>query len=216
MSGTKKVLVKIIIIGESGVGKTALLHQYVTGNFIIEHKSTIGADFHTSELNIDEKTITLQIWDTAGQERFQSLGNAFYRGADACILVYAINDDNSFKAIEEWKSKFINQAGIDDPKSYPFLLLGNKADLDNGRAVSQQQGESYARSNSMAFYETSAKNGQNIEDAIKKIASIASDQPTVPFFHEEVVQKAMANYGNDNQEAPVDTASGGGCACTLI
>jgi Ras-related protein Rab-7A len=216
MSGSKKVLVKIIIIGESGVGKTALLHQYVTGNFIIEHKSTIGADFHTSELNIDDKTITLQIWDTAGQERFQSLGNAFYRGADACILVYAINDESSFRQIEEWKSKFINQAGIDDPKQYPFLLLGNKADLDNGRSVSAQQGESYARQNGMAFYETSAKNGQNIEEAIKKIASIASDQPTVPFFHEDVVQKAMANYANNNDDAADNTDSGGGCACLLI
>eukprot|EP01083_Nonionella_stella_P079750 218942_1 len=199
MSGNKKVLVKIIIIGESGVGKTALLHQYVTGNFIQEHKSTIGADFHTSELNIDNKTITLQIWDTAGQERFQSLGNAFYRGADACILVYDITDENSFKQIDDWKTKFISQAGIDDPPNYPFLLLANKIDLQN-RAISQQQGQSYANENNMSFYETSALSGTNIEEAIKKIASIASDQPTVPFFHEEVVAKAMANYNNNEND----------------
>jgi len=213
MSGNKKVLVKIIIIGESGVGKTALLHQYVTGNFIQEHKSTIGADFHTSELNIEQKTITLQIWDTAGQERFQSLGNAFYRGADACILVYDITDQKSFTQIDDWKSKFINQAGIDNQKEYPFLLLGNKSDLNQQRAISQQQGQSYANENSMSFYETSAMNGQNIEEAVKKIASIASDQPTVPFFHEEVVAKAMANYNNNNDEPE---AAAGGCACQLL
>jgi len=213
MSGNKKVLVKIIIIGESGVGKTALLHQYVTGNFIQEHKSTIGADFHTSELSIESKTITLQIWDTAGQERFQSLGNAFYRGADACILVYAIDDDKSFQAIEEWKQKFINQAGIDSPTEYPFLLLGNKSDLNQRRTVSQQQGQQYATTNSMAFFETSAYNGNNIEEAIRNIASTASDQPTVPFFHEEVVQRALA-YNENTNEQP--TEEQGGCACQLL
>eukprot|EP01083_Nonionella_stella_P002192 6316_1 len=210
MSGNKKVLVKIIIIGESGVGKTALLHQYVTGKFIQEHKSTIGADFHTSELNIDQKTITLQIWDTAGQERFQSLGNAFYRGADACILVYDITEAKSFEQIEDWKQKFINQAGIDAPREYPFLLLANKLDLQN-RVVSREQGQNYANENSMHFYETSALSGENIEDAIKNIASVASDQPTVPFFHEEVVAKAMANITN---EEPSEEA--GGCACLLL
>eukprot|EP00483_Globobulimina_turgida_P002278 UN02280 len=215
MSGNKKVLVKIIIIGESGVGKTALLHQYVTGNFIQEHKSTIGADFHTSELTIDNKTITLQIWDTAGQERFQSLGNAFYRGADACILVYDITDDNSFRQIEDWKTKFVSQAGIDTPLEYPFLLLANKTDLQN-RAISQQQGQNYANENKMSFYETSALKGTNIEEAIKKIASIASDQPTVPFFHEEVVAKAMASYNNNNNDVDEAADSGGGCACLLL
>merc|ERR1712244_122785 len=107
-----KVLVKIIIIGESGVGKTAVLHQYVMNKFIQEHKATIGADFLTKEINVDDKVVTLQIWDTAGQERFQSLGNAFYRGADACVMVYDVTDDNSFKEMASWKDKFINQANI--------------------------------------------------------------------------------------------------------
>eukprot|EP01084_Bolivina_argentea_P137290 241786_1 len=199
MESNKKVLVKIIIIGESGVGKTALLHQYVTGNFLQEHKSTIGADFHTSELIIDNKTITLQIWDTAGQERFQSLGNAFYRGADACILVYDISDSRSFEQIEDWKTKFVQQAGIENTRDYPFLLLANKCDLNN-RNVTQDQGQSYGQKNNMSFYETSAKDGTNIKKAIEDIASIASEQPTVPFFHEEVVAKAMQNYANNEDK----------------
>merc|ERR1719177_74289 len=104
---SRKVLLKIIILGDSGEGKTSILHKYVNNKFIEEHKATIGADFSTREITIDDsRLITLQIWDTAGQERFQSLGNAFYRGADACILVYDITDKESFDAIEEWKSKF--------------------------------------------------------------------------------------------------------------
>merc|ERR1712233_177895 len=188
--------------------------KYITDTFQQDLKSTIGADFHTKELPLENKTITLQIWDTAGQERFQSLGNAFYRGADACILVYDITDTNSFEQIEDWKTKFINQAQIDTPKEYPFLLLANKTDMDSQRKVSPQQGKEYAATNNMAFYETSAKDGTNIREAVRNIASTASDQPTVPFFHEEVVAEAMKNYNTQNEE--VESAQSGGCACNLL
>jgi len=210
----KKVLVKIIIIGESGVGKTAILHQYVMDKFIQEHKATIGADFLTKEINVDDKVVTLQIWDTAGQERFQSLGNAFYRGADACILVYDITDENSFKEIDSWRRKFINQANIDNPKRYPFLLLGNKTDLDDKRKVSRNQGDNYAQDNGMEFAETSAMTGTNIEKAFTNVAEFASESDTVPFFTEDLVERIQiendggGNYRN-NQPQP-------GCACQLL
>ena len=87
MSGRHKVLLKVIILGDSGVGKSSLMNQYVNKKFDTRYKATIGADFLTWDLQIDEVEVTLQIWDTAGQERFQSLGTAFYRGADACLLV---------------------------------------------------------------------------------------------------------------------------------
>jgi len=98
-SAKKKVLLKLIILGESGVGKTSILNQYVSGKFSEEYKATIGADFLTKELTLDDKLVTLQIWDTAGQERFQSLGSAFYRGSDACVLVYDITNEQSFKKL---------------------------------------------------------------------------------------------------------------------
>lgn len=212
-SGTKKVLVKIIIIGQSAVGKTALLQRYITDQFQQEHKSTIGADFHTKELPLKDKTITLQIWDTAGQERFQSLGNAFYRGADACILVYDITDESSFTAIHDWKKKFEEQCQIDDCKSFPFLLLGNKEDMEQQRRVKPEDGQQCARDCSMIFYETSAKTGNNIQKAFEEIATIASDKPTVPFFHEEVVQAA---FRSTMEEDPQDDAPSGGCTCELL
>jgi len=204
----KKVLLKLIILGESGVGKTAILNKYVNGKFIEEHKATIGADFLTKELNLDDKLVTLQIWDTAGQERFQSLGNAFYRGSDACVLVYDITNDQSFKKIEEWRSNFISQASPDEPKKFPFLLLGNKSDKDSQRQVDKLQADTYARSQGMRFYETSAVNGANIEDAIKDITSIASDMDTVPYFSPEIAE--IINVGDTEDISPPSSSS---CSC---
>jgi len=203
----KKVLLKLIILGESGVGKTAILNKYVNGKFILEHKATIGADFLTKELNLGDKLVTLQIWDTAGQERFQSLGNAFYRGSDACVLVYDITNDQSFKKIEEWRSNFIAQAAPDDPKKFPFLLLGNKLDRENQRQVDTNTADSYARANQMKFYETSAVNGANIEEAIINITSIASEMDTVPYFSPEIADRINI------EETEEVTPSSSSCMC---
>merc|ERR1719473_1870579 len=102
MAHRKKVLLKVIILGDSGVGKTSLMNQYVNKKFSNQYKATIGADFLTKEVLLDEKLVTMQIWDTAGQERFQSLGVAFYRGADACVLVYDITNARSFSQLQTW------------------------------------------------------------------------------------------------------------------
>ncbi|KAH2036608.1 hypothetical protein KXW85_002061 [Aspergillus fumigatus] len=96
MASRKKVLLKVIILGDSGVGKTSLMNQYVNKKFSASYKATIGADFLTKEVLVDDRLI----WDTAGQERFQSLGVAFYRGADCCVLVYDVNNSKSFEALD--------------------------------------------------------------------------------------------------------------------
>merc|ERR1712228_1162201 len=217
MGMSKKVLLKIIIIGDSGVGKTSLLHKYVNNRFIEEHKATIGADFSTKEIMIDDnRLITLQIWDTAGQERFQSLGNAFYRGADACVLVYDITSQESFEKIDSWKANFLDQASPETPDQFPFLLLGNKDDLNN-RAVDENMAKQYAQQNNMIFYETSAKNGKNIEKAIRNISDNASQMDTVPFFSDAVAREITlktADLEDANQD--VEAAEAGGCACQLL
>nr|XP_027187429.1 ras-related protein Rab7 isoform X2 [Cicer arietinum] len=109
MSLRKRTLLKVIVLGDSGVGKTSLMNQYVHNKFSQQYKATIGADFVTKELQIDDRLVTLQIWDTAGQERFQSLGVAFYRGADCCVLVYDVNVMKSFDTLENWHEEFLKQ-----------------------------------------------------------------------------------------------------------
>ncbi|ETO07445.1 protein with unknown function [Reticulomyxa filosa] len=205
------LLIFLFVFGHS-VGKTALLHKYVHNEFIQEHKATIGADFITKEISIDDKSVTLQIWDTAGQERFKSLGASFYRGAgvaffffflppfslkkksvlceirytwsgvtqDACVLVYDITNDQSFKNIETWHNTFLEHANSDENTKFPFLLCGNKSDLQSARAISQQDGENLAKQLDILFFETSALNGNNVEAAIRKLATVACDLGTAP------------------------------------
>ncbi|KAJ6412448.1 hypothetical protein OIU84_005491 [Salix udensis] len=112
MSARGRTLLKVIVLGESGVGKTSLMNQYVHKKFSQQYKATIGADFVTKELLIDDRLVTLQIWDTAGQERFQSLGVAFYRGADCCVLVYDVNVMRSFDTLDNWHEEFLKQVLI--------------------------------------------------------------------------------------------------------
>lgn len=136
MSGHKS-LQKIIILGAQGVGKTSLMERFVAAKFSAQYKATIGADFSTKDVTVGNELITLQIWDTAGQERYQSLGTAFYRGADACVLVYDVSDAGSFNKLETWRKAFIDAADVKDPKDFPFVVLGNKADLEASKQVVQ-------------------------------------------------------------------------------
>jgi len=112
----------------------------------------------------------MQIWDTAGQERFQSLGVAFYRGADACVLVFDVNEQQSFDHLDQWRKEFLLQAGPEDPDNFPFILLGNKIDLGDSRLISSKQAQNWcSQQGNIPYYETSAKNATNVEDAFQDI-----------------------------------------------
>ncbi|CAL4085061.1 unnamed protein product, partial [Meganyctiphanes norvegica] len=145
MASRKKILLKVIILGDSGVGKTSLMNQFVNKKFSNQYKATIGADFLTKEVMVDDRLVTMQIWDTAGQERFQSLGVAFYRGADCCVLCYDVTSPNSFKSLDSWRDEFLIQASPRDPDHFPFVVLGNKIDLEN-RAVSTKRAQQWCHS----------------------------------------------------------------------
>jgi len=179
MSHRKKVLLKVIILGDSGVGKTSLMTQYVNKRYSEQYKATIGADFLTKEVMIDDKLVTLQIWDTAGQERFQSLGVAFYRGADACILVYDITNPKSFENLDTWREEFLNQASPRDPENFPFVVLGNKVDKEADRRVQRSRAQQWCKNKSatpLTHYETSAKESLQVDVAFQEAARIALSQ----------------------------------------
>ncbi|KAG0140443.1 hypothetical protein CROQUDRAFT_690531 [Cronartium quercuum f. sp. fusiforme G11] len=171
MASRKKVLLKVIILGDSGVGKTSLMNQYVNKRFSTQYKATIGADFLTKEVYIEsepsDRVVTMQLWDTAGQERFQSLGVAFYRGADCCVLVFDVNSSKSFETLDSWRDEFLIQASPRDPDNFPFVVLGNKIDVEEGkRQVSQKRAMSWCQSKgNIPYFETSAKESINVEQS---------------------------------------------------
>ncbi|KAH9624666.1 hypothetical protein KSS87_001676 [Heliosperma pusillum] len=150
--------------------------EYVNKKFSNQYKATIGADFLTKEVQFDDRLFTLQIWDTAGQERFQSLGVAFYRGADCCVLVYDVNSMKSFDNLNNWREEFLIQASPSDPENFPFVVIGNKLDVDGGnsRVVPEKKAQAWcATKGNIPYFETSAKEGTNVEEAFQCIAKDA-------------------------------------------
>ncbi|KAF7282125.1 hypothetical protein GWI33_003136 [Rhynchophorus ferrugineus] len=157
----------VMLLGDSGVGKTCMLMRFrdglfLAGNFI----STVGVDFRTKVVEVDETKVKLQIWDTAGQERFRSVTHAYYRDAHALLLLYDVTNKNSFDNIRAWLGE-IREYAQDD---VVIMLLGNKADCGSERAVRREEGERLAREYNVTFMETSAKSGQNVELAFHAIA----------------------------------------------
>ena len=166
MSANRKVFMKIVIIGDSGVGKTSLLQQYVQGKVGSMTKPTIGADFSKKTVVVDNTEVTCQIWDTAGQERFQSLGYAFYRGADCCALVYDITQQKTFDNLGKWKQGFIDNASPTDANKFPFVVIGNKVDKESERKVQENDAKQWCEENGrMSLYETSATGAVQVENA---------------------------------------------------
>ena len=200
---SKKTLLKIIILGDSGVGKTSLMHQYVTKKFDNRYKATIGADFLTKDIEIDGTSVTLQIWDTAGQERFQSLGSAFYRGADACILVFDVTQQDSFSHLTSWMEEFNIQAGKRD-----CVLIGNKIDLAEKRQVTQRTAQSWCQKNDegVKYFETSAKDNTGVEEAFLAVATAALKKKATV---EEEVPLPNINLNEPKKKEKKDD----GCPC---
>eukprot|EP00316_Scyphosphaera_apsteinii_P013444 CAMPEP_0119311888 /NCGR_PEP_ID=MMETSP1333-20130426/24360_1 /TAXON_ID=418940 /ORGANISM="Scyphosphaera apsteinii, Strain RCC1455" /LENGTH=211 /DNA_ID=CAMNT_0007316393 /DNA_START=34 /DNA_END=669 /DNA_ORIENTATION=+ len=160
-------LFKVVVIGDSGVGKSNLLSRFTRNEFNLESKSTIGVEFATRSVALDGKTIKAQIWDTAGQERYRAITSAYYRGAVGALVVYDITKDVSFANVEKWLTELKENATAD----ITMMLIGNKTDLAQARMTSTEQGQAFANSHGIAFMEASALNASNVESAFLHILS---------------------------------------------
>merc|ERR1712166_432399 len=152
-------LIKLLLIGDSGVGKSCLLCRYSEDIFHNKFITTIGIDFKIRATELDGKKIKLQIWDTAGQERFRTITQAYYRGAMGILLVYDVTDEKSFQNIRSWMRNIEQHANTEVVK----VLLGNKCDMKQKRAVKHEEGENLAKEYGIDFFETSAKDKINID-----------------------------------------------------
>ena len=163
-------LLKFVIIGDSGVGKSNILLRYIYNSFSEEFKTTVGVEFGAKNIEIDKKVYRIQIWDTAGQENFRSIARAYYKNSVCAFVVYDISKRSSFEDIQVWIDDCTKQTA----KSVLLFLIGNKNDLNDEREVSYEEGEAYAKAHKMMFLEASAKTGNNIneifERSVKQIA----------------------------------------------
>ena len=158
--------IKIMIIGESLVGKTALITKYTKNIFGGTYLMTVCIDFQDKFININGKKIRIEIWDTAGQERFRNIAKNYFQSSDGFLLVYDITKKSSFEKLDFWNE----QINLNAPKNTKYILIGNKKDLNNEREVSKEDGDNFANKNNIQFYETSAKDGTNVNYVFELLA----------------------------------------------
>ncbi|KAI8596356.1 ras family-domain-containing protein [Dissophora ornata] len=176
-------LFKIVLIGESGVGKTNILSRFTQNEFTLESKSTIGIEFATAKsIEIDGKIIKAQIWDTAGQERYRAITAAFYRGAVGALLVYDISRLKTFQSLERWLSELREHADV----NMVIMLVGNKSDLKHLRAIGTEDAKAFAEKHNLLFLETSALEGTNIQLAFSQV---------LEEIHKKILTTRPANGG---------------------
>jgi small GTP-binding protein len=200
-------LFKIVLIGDSGVGKSNILSRFTRNEFSLESKSTIGVEFATRSLEIEEKIVKAQIWDTAGQERYRAITSAYYRGAVGALLVYDITKkgalvfDNmsfltlspeSFSDVEKWLQELRDHA---DSKIV-IMLTGNKCDLQHLRSVATRDAEIYATKEDLLFLETSALDSVNIDVVFQKVLTVIHERAqTLEPSHQQKVSRNLVEVG---------------------
>jgi len=158
-------LFKVVLIGDSGVGKSNLLSRFTRNEFNLESKSTIGVEFATRSINVDGKTVKAQIWDTAGQERYRAITSAYYRGAVGALLVYDIAKHATYVNVTRWLKELRDHAD----SNIVIMLVGNKSDLKHLRAVPTDEAKAFSTENGLSFIETSALDASNVEGAFQTI-----------------------------------------------
>ena len=208
-------LLKYIIIGDAAVGKSNLLLRYVHGQFKPEYQLTIGVEFGAKNIEIDSKIFRIQIWDTAGQENFRSITRAYYKNSVCALVVYDISSRDSFNNVMSWIEDCRNQS----PKTIFIVLVGNKCDLEDKRQVTYEEGKELADKNELLFFESSAKDGINVDDIFVNSAKEISKKIEQGYYDLESdscgIKKGINR--NSNQEIHLGNQQqnnanrGGGC-----
>ena len=187
MGDLRRTVLPLMLLGDGQVGKTSLILRLTGNEFNDSQLTTVGKESYIQQVTLHGYELKMKIWDTAGQERFKSMSVQVIKNSDAVILVYAINDINSFKALDQWLSK-LNET-IDISKK-PIIIVGNKCDMEDQRVITTEEGKNYAESKGYHFYETSAKTGVHIKEAFDDIF-----EQLFQTFKGEITGKTQVNAG---------------------
>ena len=159
-----KYIIKITLLGEKNVGKTSLVYRYIENKFRDSYKATLGVNLLKKDMDVDGNGVSVQIWDLGGQESFRSLRKLYLEGANGAFVMFDLTDRKTFDKLNEWIESFKEARG-----EQPMVLIGNKSDLENQRKITDMEASNYAKDNNMELILTSAKTGQNVEEAFIKL-----------------------------------------------
>ncbi|CAF0807976.1 unnamed protein product [Adineta steineri] len=196
---------KILIIGESGVGKSSLLLRFTDDRFDVEMAATIGVDFKVKQLTIDGNRVKLAIWDTAGQERFRTLTPGYYRGAQGAILVYDVCNRDSFRQLDRWIAELDT---FSTKMNIIKMLVGNKIDQEDKREVTRDEGARFARKHSMLFIEASARTREGVQIAFEELVEKIIQTPLLWENEQKSKENTVQPHDNENSNEGAQ-----GCYC---
>ena len=160
-----EMMFKVVLVGDSFVGKTNIMSKYIKNEFHEDSKATVGVEFGSKQFTVEGHSIKAQIWDTAGQERYKAITSAYYKGAKGAFIVYDVTRKQTFDSVEKW----VNDVTAVADKKITIILIGNKCDLEDQRQITKEQGEEKANKLEIAFLETSALSGENLDKAFDKM-----------------------------------------------
>ncbi|KAL6098961.1 rab6a [Pungitius sinensis] len=194
---------KLVFLGEQSVGKTSLITRFMYDSFDNTYQATIGIDFLSKTMYLEDRTIRLQLWDTAGQERFRSLIPSYIRDSAAAVVVYDITNVNSFQQTTKWIDDVRTERGSD----VIIMLVGNKTDLADKRQITTEEGEQRAKEMNVLFIETSAKTGYNVKQLFRRVAAaLPGMDSTQDKSREDMIDVKL-------EVPPEQPVSEGGCSC---
>ncbi len=169
--------VQLLVIGDSSVGKTSLITRYTNGIFKEEYLATVGLDYYSKTEEIDNQKIQIKLWDTAGQERYKALTQNYFRSAEGVLLAFDVTNEESFKNLKEWISSI--KVNMESKNIFlPLIIIGNKIDKDD-REIEKEEAEKFASENNYKYFETSAKTGEGVDEAIRELVKLVLNQNQV-------------------------------------
>ncbi|XP_055993360.1 ras-related protein Rab-23 [Sorex fumeus] len=193
-----EVAIKMVVVGNGAVGKSSMIQRYCKGIFTKDYKKTIGVDFLERQIQVNDEDVRLMLWDTAGQEEFDAITKAYYRGAQACVLVFSTVDRDSFEAISSWREKVVAEVG-----EIPTVLVQNKIDLLDDSCIKNEEAETLAKKLKLRFYRTSVKEDLNVNEVFKYLA-----EKYLQKLKQQIAEDPKLVHSSSNKIGVFNTAGG--------
>jgi len=167
--------IQLLVIGDSSVGKTSLITRYTNGTFKEEYLATVGLDYYSKVEAINNQTINIKLWDTAGQERYKALTQNYFRNAEGVLLTFDVTNTESFNNLKDWIGSI--KTNMESKNIFlPLIIFGNKIDMEEAREINKEDAEKFVSDNNYKYFETSAKTGEGVDDAIRDLVNQVLNQ----------------------------------------